>query len=51
MASESKAREICFSTKPLKLDSREVPNAPVHYRLRPIESVQFRFDNLGSHFE
>ena len=23
---------------------------PLHYRLRPIESVQFRFDNLGSHF-
>ena len=22
----------------------------VHYRLRPIESVQFRLDNLGSHF-
>ena len=22
----------------------------MHYRLRPIESVQFRFDNLGSHF-
>ena len=23
----------------------------VHYRLRPIESVQFRFDNFASHFE
>ena len=22
----------------------------VHYRLRPIEGVQFRFDNFGSHF-
>ena len=23
---------------------------PLHYWLRPIESVRFRFDNLGSHF-
>ena len=28
----------------------EKAGRPVHYRLRPIESVQFRFDNLGSHF-
>ena len=25
-------------------------NTALHYRLRPIEGVQFRFDNFGSHF-
>ena len=32
------------------LSWRQLPLYPLHYWLRPIEGVQFRFDNFGSHF-
>ena len=35
-----------FDMMDIMADAR---NEPMHYRLRPIESVQFRFDNLGSY--
>ena len=47
---EAQARERQMIGKGEVEINHESSQETIHYRIRPIKSVQFRFDNLGSHF-